>query len=378
MNYKTRTLNQKGLVSIAVTMMFLAIITLITVSFAFLMRREQQQVLDRQLSTQAFYAAESGVSDAVSLLNAQPNTDIDNCEDSQTTFSDFTNRTLSDAGPIEYTCVLIDRSPTELSFDEIGTDTSRTIRLQSGAGNFSNVIISWQASNYPDDQDPVFATNQNFNLPTRAFNNSEAGSYKPDRPECVAGIDTVRGSFANSTGMVRAMLIPASGDRDTLIDESKTFFLYPKCGQIVTTDPSEFTANFGSSADNGKLLSGVCEEGGLAASQNLNFCNIQISNVNSSDIYLNLKSIYQASSIKIQVTDGEGNPMPLIGQQAVIDATGKANDVLRRIQVRVPLRQTHDQFAPEFVLESMDDICKRLQTRPGSTSYGGCTNPAAP
>ncbi|MBP7807565.1 pilus assembly PilX N-terminal domain-containing protein, partial [Candidatus Saccharibacteria bacterium] len=112
------TSNQAGLVSIVVTMVFLSVITLITVSFAFLMRREQRQVLDRQLSTQAFYAAESGVNDAVAALKAGTITgDIDTCG------SPPYDENLSSV--ISYSCMLIDQSPDSLEFDPIAISDTK-------------------------------------------------------------------------------------------------------------------------------------------------------------------------------------------------------------------------------------------------------------
>jgi hypothetical protein len=56
-----------GFVSIIVCMIIMTILSLITIGFAQIMAREQRQALDRQLSSQAFYAAESGVNDALML-----------------------------------------------------------------------------------------------------------------------------------------------------------------------------------------------------------------------------------------------------------------------------------------------------------------------
>ena len=62
--------------------------------------------------------------------------------------------------------------------------------------------------------------------------------------------------------------------------------------------------------------------------------------------------------------------MPLRDGQAEVDATGRAADVLRRIQVRVPIKRNF--IFPEFALGTADSICKRFVTWPGSlTSSGG-------
>ena len=55
--------NQDGIVSLIVSITIMIIISLVVISFARLMRTEQEQALDRQLSSQAFYAAETAVND---------------------------------------------------------------------------------------------------------------------------------------------------------------------------------------------------------------------------------------------------------------------------------------------------------------------------
>lgn len=64
--------NQAGLVSFMVVTIIMIVLTLIVLAFARLVQREQVQTLDRQLNAQAFYAAESGINDAVRELSANP------------------------------------------------------------------------------------------------------------------------------------------------------------------------------------------------------------------------------------------------------------------------------------------------------------------
>ena len=56
---------QEGLISITVAIVFIMIISLIVLGFSQVSRRNARQALDRQLSSQAYYAAESGINDVV-------------------------------------------------------------------------------------------------------------------------------------------------------------------------------------------------------------------------------------------------------------------------------------------------------------------------
>src|SRR5262245_28445627 len=67
--------NQSGMAAIIVTLIIMIVLSLITLGFARIVNREQRQVADRQLNTQAFYAAESGVS-IVKNLSSLPDTGL--------------------------------------------------------------------------------------------------------------------------------------------------------------------------------------------------------------------------------------------------------------------------------------------------------------
>src|ERR1700761_8288581 len=64
--------DEQGMVSILVTMIMVIVISLIVIGFAEVSRRNQREALDNQLSTQAYYAAESGVNAAVQYFSDHP------------------------------------------------------------------------------------------------------------------------------------------------------------------------------------------------------------------------------------------------------------------------------------------------------------------
>ena len=64
--------DERGMVAIMIAMFLMIILSLITLGFLRLMQREQRQALDNSLSTQAYYAAESGINDAVKAARANP------------------------------------------------------------------------------------------------------------------------------------------------------------------------------------------------------------------------------------------------------------------------------------------------------------------
>ena len=114
---KTKHLfDQKGASAIMFALFFIMIITLISLGFATLVRRDQRATLDKTLSSQAQLAAESGINAAKTyiiskgdnLSVANPGENKTNCEQSGT----FVYPKLSDG--ITITCVQWDATPTEV------------------------------------------------------------------------------------------------------------------------------------------------------------------------------------------------------------------------------------------------------------------------
>lgn len=327
--------DQSGLVSIIVALIFITILSLITLSFALLMRRESRQALDRQLSSQAFYAAESGINDAVSRISTLGSND--ECDDNPS------GKSSNLGNGLEYTCLLVNQAPQSLDYQEVGTNDSTITRVKADTP-IQKIRISWNST----DGSENFATNNDHWLPQAAFSASNSTSFS---------------YIGGGTGIMRMDLIPLTGalSRNTITNNAQTAFLYPKTGNSNSTEQRGYSAN---SANQGDFIDGNCN-----TERSPRFCSIEITSLpaNTTTYYLRLKSIYHASNVVVQAyaTNSSTTPLPLVGTQVVIDATGKANDVLRRVQVRVPLKSSY--YYPEFALESADDICKLIVTIPPNT-----------
>lgn len=347
MNYqKTDIATEDGIVSLIVTLIIMLIISVTVIGFAQLMRREQRQVLDRQLNTQAFYAAESGVNDAVAYLKTDPTYVKSDC--SGTLPAPYNNPKLDfPAGTISYSCILVNPSPTTLEYTNINTDKSQVIPVISNPrGQVRNIYISWQSATTPSD-----------------FNGCTSGSNVPS-PSFPA-------NWPSCPGILRVDIvpIPSNGNpfsRDDLIGNVQTLFLYPlKNNGSGFTSFTEPASGFG---NQGGVKGIACSAPtGVPGSRQ---CKAEITGFGTgSDYYLRIKSIYKASSVTIAADNGcTPGPclLPLVGAQAVVDATGKANDVLKRIQVRVPVSPL-DGYFPEYNIDSLGSICKLLQIAPPST-----------
>ena|GEM_PF-3655237 len=78
----------------------------------------------------------------------------------------------------------------------------------------------------------------------------------------------------------------------------------------------------------------------------------------SSRYMMRLQSLYNTTQVKISNVLSGATVQSLKNGQAIIDSTGKANDVQARVQARIPLLT--NGFTPGFALQTADSICKRL------------------
>jgi hypothetical protein len=104
-------------------------------------------------------------------------------------------------------------------------------------------------------------------------------------------------------------------------------------------------------------------------------CDMKITGSFSGQYYLRISALYRPATLTIQAKTSN-NPQPLYGAEASVDATGKAQDVLRRLRVYVPL--SGNAAHPDYGLQTTNDICKLFTTFPGNTNDIGCSPVSAP
>ena len=91
-------------------------------------------------------------------------------------------------------------------------------------------------------------------------------------------------------------------------------------------------------------------------------CTLKVSGMAASDqYYMRARTIYKGAPLEITGQTSGGQEVQFTNSQVVIDATGKAQDVLRRLQVRVPVGEVGSQNQlPDNALQSNDSVCKRF------------------
>lgn len=337
------------MVAILTTVILLMVITLIVLGFAQIARRNQRESLDRQLSTQAFYAAESGVNDARRIIQqaveaGQPVQEKTSCGGSGVGgFYASLQPDVDASHNVRYTCLLVDPAPKTLRFSDIG-NTSSVVPIVSFDGSGISILkLSWQSK-------------------------TGAGNPTAGCPTTTNNIFTPAASWSCGYGVLRFDLVPTAGPNlniDNLSSNTMTTFAVP----FSTGGTSSI--GYAPAATNTNNRVGVaCTASG---------CSLTITGLSQNTYHLRVSSLYKEVGLQISATGAAGNQIRIAGAQAVIDATGKAQDVLRRIQVNIPYRTTNENQLSDYAVETQGSLCKRYSIMQGFLSIDGSgitsTNP---
>ena len=321
-----------GFVSIIVCMIIMTILSLITIGFAQIMAREQRQALDRQLSSQAFYAAESGVNDALINIGGY-NPSI--CSPAYSISADDSVRN---------TCITASNVVPDIPVQQVTPNLNdpRVFPIRTTPSLPATLSITWSASSTP--YGATYFRPGNIDLPAQA-------------------------GWGANTGALKVYLIPFSNNmsRKGLISAMGELVLIPNnAGGAPTIAYSDFSG----SANYGLVRSVGCDGG-------TNSCTAYINGLPAyDDLYLVVTSLYQTNNILIDATDSSNGSLNFNGVQAIVDSTGKTSDVVRRIQIRQPLLDSFTIPAGALQATDPEGICKLLTASPsptGSSAGAGCS-----
>lgn len=373
--------NEQGMVSILVTLIMIIVITLIVLGFSQITRNNQRQALDNQLSTQAYYAAESGVNAAVNYLTDPVHVGtgfntVGNCSTfiNTLTTSGLSN-TLDTNTNTKYTCLMVNTQPPDLELSPLTQASSSILHLANTDGEpFTALNFKWQMQSSPNF--PASTCNgsgpSGGSLPTYTSWNCPFGLLRLDLVDTSsAHLDS--NDLQNSKYNTSFYLVPSyrSGSPFTQTQNVK----WPPATQPVDpTAPANPACNSANDNCPVQIVPVKCTSGVNAnCSLTLNIAS------GSTDYYARLSMMYQDSS-QLVIRGGDlTHPLNLItGQgvhfstgQALIDSTGQSEDELRRVQVRIPLAATSGSI-PAYGLQSTDSICKQLSDGPSISTQDSC------
>jgi len=334
--------SEQGMIAIMTTLIMMIVISLIVLGFAQISRRNSRESLDRQLSSQAFYAAESGVNDARNLIRqavaaGNPVGSKTTCDGTgDAGFYASLNPIIDAAHSVQYSCLLVDAAPTSLNFSDIGT-TSTIIPVISPTGDAINTIkLDWQSK-------------------------ATSGTPTTGCPTTTVNIFSPVGAWACGYGVLRFDLVPTAGNAlttDSLVDSTMTTFAVP----FPSSAGVNFVPYVAGTANTNNRVGIKCSDSG---------CSLEIRGLTQNNYHLRVSSIYKDVAMQLSATGATGSQLKIAGSQAVIDSTGKAQDVLRRIQVNVPLRTSSQNELSDYAIEMNGSLCKRYSVSSGFLSIDG-------
>ncbi len=367
--------SEQGIVSILVTMIMVIVISLIVLGFAEVTRRNSREALDNQLSSQAYYAAESGVNTAANWLSAHP-TALVNTTDCRSFIVDaanglggtYSNNSNTDAAfpnatnvlnatsNIRYNCLMVNTTPDSLETKPLNQDTTKTWHIANADGAaFGTFTFDWDKQT--GSPRPAGCNETGYSLP----------AYD---------------SWPCQYGILRVDLVPVSGGSlnkaNIETNSSSTVTTLYMIPSLTTGTSSPVTVNAPSPATScAGMPGGVanCPAQIVLVRCAASGCSLTLTlGGGSNEYYARLTMLYQDSDrVTLTATDAgvPGVSSDFSGGQAVIDSTGQAQDELRRVQVRLPLAlQTTD--LPLYALQSTDEVCKQLNVGPSVPYIDEC------
>ncbi len=328
----------EGIVSIIVTMVMIIVITLVVISFSVLANNEDQRAAFRQLSLEAYYAANSGLNNTVSIVEtdikaSQPIVNQHRC--STTVYNQY-DTLSSSSQDVVYTCVNVDNTPTyaQQSIAQ-GSYWAFPVEINPNAtAAFQSIDFTWTGS----------AT-----LGSASWSCPSTGYFYP--------YSQWNGSCPPSA--IQIDLIDGSNDTSLAYDQKHyyTIFVTPnqsanQIHNINTTSPGVYG------------LSVPCQSNGSLP--NLTYsCELKLKVHPSGLYYVRVMPIYGNINLNVSAIAG-GQPQPLYNIQANIDVTGKAQGVLKRLDATIPL---NNLGGVPFALQSNQSICKQIYGVPAGSSY---------
>lgn len=382
----------RGGVSIFIVVFTALLVTIVTASFVQIVVRNQQSATYNDLSQSAYDAAMAGVEDAKRALVRLR--DCQNNDDGSCDVADLRNKlesgdcdTLGDVGVVKfdpdshevqvgdeqlnqaYTCVkmVLDTESVEGALEASGV---KTIPLR-GKDSFDKVKLSWFSS---DD----LAVGVSASVPPVPLTS-------PPLPQKTTSV----GWEENRPPIMRTQLIQFKKKSIDLSDftnsgtnNARTAFLYPNTTGTPSYDFDAIDMRRSPKSARNEPRSVVCDpsntqtgvNNGYVCSVILELPNPEGGNKNNREAYLQLQPIYNEAHYEVRLYDGS-NEVKFDAVQPVVDSTGRASDLFRRVKATIALTDGGPNlYMPDAALSVKGNICKDFFITDNTADFvpGGC------
>ncbi len=381
---------QSGAVSLFVVIFAMLLITVVTVSFLRLMVGDLRQASNNDLSQSAYDSAMAGTEDAKRALLRYQQYCIQNPGAACDTFASQISSSECNAGVIRalsvdgsaigdapagrsgevsiqqntgegntfqqaYTCVTIALNTDNVE-GQLEHGASKIIPLR-GTDPYDRVQISWYSR---DD----------LSSPSAAINRAAASTVPRQL--------TPQSNWPATRPSVMRAQVVQYGTEFTLSNfdateggasNANTVFLYPIDGTMRaneeiladrdirrSTTGTNPLADIPSSSPLGTVCADNVSSGGYACTMTLILPSPISGNASNRTAYLRLTPFYKATHFEVRLFNST-TPVQFEGVQPLIDSTGRANDLFRRVQSRVEMTDTTFPY-PEAAVDVTTEFCK--------------------
>lgn len=379
---------ERGAVALFVVIFAALLMTVVTISFIQLMLKDQQSATTSDLSQSAYDSAQAGVEDAKRLLllnqacqnNTAPSTV--NC-------ATITSALASPPGDTESACDALAKAGL------VGETNNETIVQQSVDDNASKLDQAYTCVKIAvntDDYKGVVAKNQSSMLPLRGvsdFDTIELSWFSnadlPANSGPAIGFPSTGPSVSlppigdswkiNYPALMRVQFIQ-TGSNFALSDfdnsqpgnksNANTLFLYPSATGVTN---ESFALDARRSPTN--TPEQVSCSSSLATSEYA--CTATISlpapidgDTVNRNAFLNLSALYNGANYRVRLKKGS-TYVQFAGVQPIVDSTGRANVMFRRVQSRIQLGGSFTY--PTSELDLQGDLCKNFTITDTDSGY---------
>lgn len=354
----------RGGVSIFIVVFTALMVTIVTASFVQIVLRNQQIASNNDLSQSAYDSAMAGVEDAKRALVALrdcENDPADTCENPiRTALNSNDCDTLGQAGVVAfnsdnevmvgaeeqnqaYTCVKVQLNTEDVS-KEIEEGTPVVIPLKSSTP-FDTVRLSWFSV---EDLDGGTLDIPSTSVPPTLPKQANWSPYTPP--------------------LMRAQLIQFRQDNLQLSQfadgNARTLFLFPSSSGITSHDFGTDLRMDPATARNEPRAT-LCSSTNLSDDTIGYACSIELElpnpvggSANDREAYLQLLSIYNRTTLKVELLNGS-TEVAFNGVQPEVDSTGRASDLFRRVRAKLTVTNgARDPFLPNAALSVEGNLCK--------------------
>lgn len=346
--------NQDGFAAFAVTMLIMIVLSLIVLGFAANARRSQTNALNNQLSTAAYYAAQSGINNAINVISSEINsnqslTPQSTCNPPSSIYNQNNISNLS--SNTTYSCLLVNPAPPSLEYRPINNGQSEIIPLISSS-TIKNITVSWKTPN----------STSVSSCPPSSGTLLSVSNYPSSCP-AVLQLDIMPNNSKYFATMATNNL-------------TTSFFLQPVSSSSSPTSTPTLSSN--------SIIPVQCVNNVSSGSSYEYNCGIKLNLASlpyssNGQFYMRLTPFYNNANVSIKAYSGTGTTtsLNLSHAQTLIDSTGRSGNVLKRLQVRICSSNYCNSAIAPGAIESTNGICKHFSGGPSNTKGFGIGAPSS-